>query len=133
MKLSPKQYAATLYEILVGTPAKQQKDVIRNFLKYLLANNRLRLADKIATEFASHIEHLNKEEKIEVTSARPLSEKLRKEIRGLMKETLEVKNVVLNEKIDAGLLGGVRIVWGDEVVDASLKERLNQLKKHLQS
>ncbi len=37
---------------------------------------------------------------------------------------------VLVQKIDRGLLGGVRLRIGDTVIDVSLKRRLNELKKH---
>jgi len=41
------------------------------------------------------------------------------------------KEVVLNEKIDKNILGGVVIRYGDRVVDGSLRTSLEELKNKM--
>lgn len=42
-----------------------------------------------------------------------------------------VARVKLKQKVDPSLIGGIKIALDDKVYDASLKTRLNDLKKHL--
>ena len=42
-----------------------------------------------------------------------------------------IARVKLKQKVDPSLIGGIKIALDDKVYDASLKTKLNDLKKHL--
>ena len=43
----------------------------------------------------------------------------------------EGKKVLLNQKLDTSLLGGIKVVIGDRVYDGSLKNKINSLQSEL--
>lgn len=131
MKITPRIYAISLYQMIKELPASEHKLVIKNFLKYLLKNKDFKLIDKITAEFDKYLEEVSEVQKIQVDSAYPLTEKNRVAIKDLVKKTLNVKQVKLMENVKSDLVGGVVVRWGDQVIDTSVKNRLWQLKKYL--
>ena len=130
MKYSAKQYALALFESLAETDPKDSGTVLDNFVKVLAENNDLRLFDEISEEF--HKLELNKKgiKQVEVTSAHPLTHENEKEIlhelNKLVKGEYELK-----KKVDENLIGGVVIRMDDKMIDASVKNNLEQLKNNL--
>ncbi|MFH1427762.1 MAG: ATP synthase F1 subunit delta [Patescibacteria group bacterium] len=132
MKITPKQYAGSLYDLTVGKNDSQIKDIIRNFINLLLENNDFAKVNKIIEEFEKI---WNKEEKIveaEVTSVKKLDNELIKLLNNYIINLFNAKRVNLNNKIDKNILGGVIIKYEDKVIDGSLKTRLGELKNKMQ-
>src|SRR3989344_5018909 len=67
---------------------------------------------------------------VEVTSAAPINKEneheIIKELNKIVKGDLEIK-----KKVDENLIGGVIIQVEDQMIDASIKSNLEQLKKDL--
>lgn len=128
MRISVKQYALSLYETVVG---KKTGDEISNFLKLLVKNNDLKLADKIIAEF---IRIWNEHEGLimaEVVSARELDKESDSAIKNFLKEEKAAKSVELKKSIDGKLLAGFILKFGDQVIDGSLKKKIAQLKEEM--
>jgi len=131
MKITPKQYAQTLYEITKDKSQSEAEVILANFVKVLGKNNQLRLKNDIIKKFG---EIYNKENSIveaEVESKEKLYEDLRKQLRKYVSNKYDAKDVVLNEKRNESLKGGIIIRVGDEVLDGSVDRQLAGLKKVL--
>jgi len=63
----------------------------------------------------------------EVTSAKPLEEGQVRALQAALKAALH-KDVQLDQKVDATLLGGLVVKVGSRMVDSSLRTKLNSLK-----
>ena len=133
MKISPKIYAVSLYQALEGAPVGQQKKFINNFLRQLLRRGDFKLINKIVAAIEDHLDEVTKTVKLQVVSAKPLTEKLKKEIKDIFKKKLAAREVGLSEKVQPDVLGGLALSWNDQIIDVTLKKRLEQLKKHLVS
>ena len=131
MKATPKIYGQALFEAMVALPTNQHKKVINNFLKELVKKGNFKLLDKISAEYERCIDEAAGTQLVEVTSAMPLDEKTKTEIKDKLKKSLGVKKVNLNETVDPTLLSGLTLSWNDQFIDGSLRSRLDQLKKHL--
>ena len=59
-----------------------------------------------------------------ITSAFPVSDKLKKQIKSL----LEQDKLVINEVIDKDVIGGVRVETSEKSLDLTVRNRLNKLK-----
>ncbi len=59
-----------------------------------------------------------------VTSAFPISDKIKKEIKLLLEED----KLVINEVIDTDVIGGVRVETSEKSLDLTVRNRLNKLK-----
>ncbi len=66
-----------------------------------------------------------------VSSVTKLQEETKKKIIHALKKRYEAKEVVLIESLDEKLLGGIRIEANDEIIDASIKNKINKLQEYL--
>ena len=76
----------------------------------------------------------NKEKGIveaEVLSANELSKDVVKLLNGYITKLSGAREVVIREKVEKNLLGGVVIKYGDRVVDRSLKTKISDLKNNM--
>src|SRR5437763_1124724 len=130
MRYSPKQYAQALAESLQESNPKDESQILDNFAKVLAENNDLRLFDQIAEEF--HRLELAKKgiKQVEVTTARPMNKENEQAIVQQLNKLVK-GNFELKKKLDEQLIGGVVIRMEDQMIDASVKSNLEQLKKNL--
>ena len=130
MRLTPKDYAKLLHEVLETTDPKDMEKVLDNFVAALVENNHLHAFDQIAEEYHKMDLAKNGIKQAEVVSARPLSvseeQKIIEELNTLIKAKVEIK-----KRVDENIIGGVVIRVEDTLIDASVKNQLNQLKDNL--
>jgi F-type H+-transporting ATPase subunit delta len=130
MKYSAKQYAQALMDSLSVTDPKDTDKVLDNFVKVLAEHNDLRMYDQISEEF--HKIELEKKgiKQVEITSAMPLSKQAEAEIVDKLNQIVKGQ-IEVSKKIDERLIGGVVVRLEDQVLDASVKNNLENLKKEL--
>lgn len=131
MKITAKQFALSFYESLAGKTAEQAKAVIKKFVEFLAGKNMLGQADKIEAEFLKIWNEKNKIIEAEVMSASGLDKANVKLLKNYIASLSGAKEVLLNEKIDKSILGGVIIKYGDKILDASLRIQLEELREKL--
>ncbi len=131
MKITAKQYALSLYESVKNKKEEEIRDIIDNFINLVVENNDVSKIDKIIDQFEIV---WNKEEGIveaEIVSARKLDNKTVKLLDGYIAGLAGAKKVVMGERIDKSILGGVIIRYGDKVLDGSMRARIDNLKNEL--
>ncbi|MEW6184044.1 MAG: ATP synthase F1 subunit delta [Bacillota bacterium] len=96
------------------------------FLKVLITHRRERYLPLIARYFAALCREAEKRAEVRVASAFPLPDDLRREIIETAARLTGFEPEV-EFSVDAGLLGGLIIRFGDFLIDASVKGRLNSL------
>jgi F-type H+-transporting ATPase subunit delta len=101
-----------------------------NFLRVLINHGRIDMLSSIRTVLERLQEEAAGKKRIRVRSAKPLSDASRSKIAAHLKNTFGFEPV-LQETVDASLLGGVVLQVGDTVYDSSLRSRLKQLKGRL--
>ena len=127
MKITPKQYAISLYETTKNVDEFKIEKRIKNFVGILKKNNDLSLANKIVDEYNKYHRSLKNISKIEITS----SDKLNSEILNKIIQKFE-NQIEVEEKIDASLINGIMIKIDDDVlIDGSIKRKLENLRKEL--
>jgi F-type H+-transporting ATPase subunit delta len=70
--------------------------------------------------------------KVSVTVQERLDEESKTLLTQMLKEKYSAKEVVLNESVDQRVLGGIKLQIGEEVYDATVKNKLVQLARQLQ-
>lgn len=131
MKTTPKQYALALYESLDGKSAGKVKAIIKKFVELLARENMLAKADKIAAEFIKIWNKKNNFIEAEAVTASGLDKAGVKLLKNYVTKLTGAREVLLSEKIDKNILGGVVIRYGDKIVDGSLKTRLEELREKM--
>ena len=133
MKASAAQYAKTLYELASGKNKSEIDSIVASFAKLLAKNNRLKMASAIIEKFGNIWNRENGILEADVESAYPLNDEASGKITKEIKEKYGVKEVILNNKINKDITGGIIIKIGDEVIDSSVKKQLKMLKQALAS
>lgn len=103
---------------------------IRNFIFILLEKKRINLLPLIFEEYCHILEKYLKIAKGEIISAIKLGE----EEKNLLKEKIEKllnKKVILEERIDKNIIGGVVVKVENTFIDGSIKTALERLKNQL--
>lgn len=131
MKISPKQYAQALYEAIKDGDKKQAEKAIKKFAKILHTNNDV---SKISAIIGFFSEMWNKKEGIieaEITSAREISHETMQLLNDYLAKKTKSEKIVVKNKIDKNILGGVVIKYNDKVIDGSLKTVVRDLKNKI--
>ncbi len=102
-----------------------QQDGI-NFVHMLAANRRLSAAPDIAALYEIFRADAERTVKAEVVSARKLTKEQQQKLTSVLSKRLG-REVVLNCRVDASLLGGAIVRAGDMVIDGSAQGKLEQL------
>src|SRR3989344_6534073 len=131
MRITPKCYARSLYESIEGKNAGEVTVISKKFVEVIAKNNHLTKADTIIAEFVK----IWNEKKGIVEAKVVTSKKMDAETARAMNKHLinlsNAKEVVLSETVDKNILGGAIVSYGDTVIDASLKARLNDLREQM--
>lgn len=138
MRITPKQYAQTLYEITDGQSKPEIEKSVAGFARYIYKERKLKLADKIIEQFGKIYNQQKGIVEAEIVSRKKLDEATSKKIKHFVKERYlayrqagQAKEVVVKNIIDENIKGGVIIKVGDEIIDGSVRGRLGELRKVL--
>jgi F-type H+-transporting ATPase subunit delta len=103
-----------------------------NFVKVLLDADRVKLLPQINDHFQSLKRNAENVAKATVVSAFPLTEAQRADLKtGLAKRY--GRDIEMVEQTDASLLGGARIIVGDQVIDRTVIGQLNKMERQIKS
>jgi F-type H+-transporting ATPase subunit delta len=121
-KLSDKQVTDTFLALLKSNVTPEAK----NFVAMLAENGRLALLPEIGSQFHVLKNALDGVADADITSAFALSDAQVKELVATLEKKFGRK---LNPsvKVDASLIGGVRVTVGDEVLDTSVRAKLQKM------
>ena len=106
----------------VGLPAPAQ-----NFLRTVIGNDRLSVLPEIALQFRALINAQSGYSDAVVYSAFPMDATALADV-ALMLEKRFGRKLNASVVLEPELIGGIRVVVGDEVLDTSVKARLEQMK-----
>lgn len=121
-----------LYDTLSESKsASEDKRVIEAFVHTLTNKRLLEHADSILNELSQTIDEAKGIIRANVIVAEPLSHTAQSIIRSALIERYAVKDIILKERIDPAIIGGIKIKIKDEVFDATIKNRLVTLAKKL--
>jgi ATP synthase F1 delta subunit len=104
--------------------------VIVNFLELLIENHRMPVIFRVRRDYDALWEEENKLLPVSVTSAVELDAKTVKEIGDKIADQTGRK-VELSAQVDEDILGGIVVRVGNAVLDASVRNRLEQLRKQV--
>jgi F-type H+-transporting ATPase subunit delta len=128
---STKNLALALLEMTDGKTEGEIKTALKEFAEYLNKKGLLHEMDELTKHYRALYNTKHNIVEATVTLIERLSEKTRLELREALKKKYKAREVHMLEKVDARLLGGMKIQVGDEIYDSSLKNALRQLEIQL--
>ena len=122
----PKVEPAALERLLIAVGSGKLDHAAVNLVKLLVENNRLQLLPEIAAIFEALKAQDEGTLEAEVTGAVELTDAQLKSVVSRLQQRFG-KKIEASVKVDPGLVGGIKIVIGDTVIDASVRGRLQEL------
>jgi F-type H+-transporting ATPase subunit delta len=105
-------------------------ETVTNFLELLVEKHRMPVIFRIRAELDQLWEEENKRLPVQVTSAVELSEETVKQIGDKIAQQTDRK-VDLSSRVDPDILGGIIVRVGNSVLDASIRNRLENFRKQV--
>jgi F-type H+-transporting ATPase subunit delta len=102
----------------------------RDFLSVLASNKRLPLLPDITVLYRRLREEVEKRLRVRVVSAVPLDDDQAGRMKAALARRFD-REIELESEIDAGVIGGAVVYAGDQVIDGSLRGRLQILSYNL--
>jgi F-type H+-transporting ATPase subunit delta len=107
-----------------------EDDVVRNFLALLIENHRMPALFRIRRELDAMWRDVNQLLPVQVTSAVELDEAVTRQIgEEIGRQT--GRKVELSTNVDPDVLGGIVLRVGNSILDASIRTRLDRLRKQV--
>lgn len=124
---NPKTKDLQVFELMNGLIQGSLHDGAKNLLRLLIENGRLPALPEIAAQFQTLVNARSGVSNAVVYSAFPLEGAVLTDLTATLEQRFARK---LNVKVllDPSLIGGIRVVVGDEVLDTSVKARLEHMK-----
>ena len=130
MKLTSQQYAAALFDAVSETAPKDHDKILDNFVKILASNGDLGKYEEIDAEFHK-LELLSqgvKQAEVTVAKEAEMNSSLVHKLNEIIGHKVEIK-----KQVDESIIGGVIVRVDDTLIDASVRNQLNNLNNSLKS
>ena len=127
---NPKVTDAQVFELISGVVKTTLPAAAQNFLRLAIENRRLVALPEIASQFRALKNAQGGTADAIVHSAFPIETAALADLSGTLEKRFGRK-LNVSVEIDSSLIGGVCVVVGDEVLDTSVKARLEQMKAAL--
>jgi F-type H+-transporting ATPase subunit delta len=124
---NPKVSASQVFDLISGVARTALPEQAKNFLRAVIDNGRLSALPEIAAQFRALKNAQSGSSDAVVYSAFPIDGAALADVAATLEKRFGRKLNVTVE-LDEGLIGGIRVVVGDEVLDSSVKARLEQMK-----
>ena len=130
---APKAASMLVFNVVSDVLARQSVTLsppVQNFLQSVLENGRLAALPEIVAQYKAQVNAQTGSSDAVVYSAYALDDAALADVVPALERRFARK---LNARVvvDADLIGGIRVVVGDEVLDTSVKARLEQMKAAL--
>jgi F-type H+-transporting ATPase subunit delta len=124
---NPKVTNQQVFDVVTDVAKTPLPGAGMNFLRAVIENGRLAALPEIARQFRALKNSSSGSSDAVIYSAFPIAPASLAEVAGALERRFDRKlNVSVQE--DPSLIGGIRVVVGDEVLDTSVKARLEQMK-----
>ncbi|CUA81919.1 MULTISPECIES: F0F1 ATP synthase subunit delta [Gulbenkiania] len=128
----PKHTAQEVEALMLDLLGERASEGARRLIATLIENGRLLLLPEIASQFEILKSEAEGALEAVVETAFPLTEEQKTELAATLSKKYG-KQVHLDVRDDPDLLGGVRVLLGDEVIDASVRGKLHAMAASLKN
>lgn len=124
---SPKVAAQQVFDLVVGVAKQSLVPGVQNLLRAMIENGRLSALPEVAAQFHTLVNASSGVSDATVYSAYPIEPAALADLVVTLEKRFGRKLSAAVE-LEPELIGGVRVVVGDEVLDTSVKARLEHMK-----
>jgi F-type H+-transporting ATPase subunit delta len=126
----PKVSSEQVFGLVSGLTSHVLPDAGKNFLRAVIDNGRIAVLPEVAAQYRALQNTKSGSSDAVIYSAFPIDEAGLRDL-GVALERRFGRRLSSRVEHDPSLIGGIRVVVGDEVLDTSVKARLEQMKAAL--
>jgi len=123
----PKVSAQQAFDLITSVAKSALPEKARNFLRTVIDNGRLAALPDMAAQFRALMNAQSGSSDAVVYSAFPMDAAAVAELAVTLEKRF-ARKLNVRVELDPEIIGGVRVVVGDEVLDASVTARMEQMK-----
>lgn len=123
---NPRADSAQVGEIFLSALKSTVTPEVKNFVTALVENGRLTLVPEIAAQFQTLKNSFESTADAEIVSAFPMTDAQVSELKVGLEKKFGCK-LIATVTVDPSLIGGVKVTVGDEVLDTSVRARLEHM------
>ena len=124
---NPKTTSEQVHGLISGLTRTSLPVMATNFLRTVIENGRLNAMPEIANQFRALKNAQSGSSDAVVYSAFPIEPEALADVAGTLEKRF-ARKLNVSVSLQPDLIGGIRVVVGDEVLDTSVKARLEQMK-----
>ena len=106
--------------------------LVRNLVALLISRGSAKLISDVHLSYSQLVDEYRGRQRVEVTSAVPLDAAEVERVSRFVSELIQ-KEVVVSTEVDETILGGIVIQVGDQLLDGSVRSRLEGLRRQVRS
>jgi F-type H+-transporting ATPase subunit delta len=114
----------------LGRALEGAEELLVNFLSLLIENHRMPVIFRVRHEYERLWDEENRTLPVEITSAIELDKATTENLGRTIGERA-ARKVTLAARVDPDILGGIVVRVGNSILDASIRNRLEQLRRHV--
>jgi len=124
---NPNATVAQVFDVIAGVAQVALPEMAKNFLKTVIENGRLGVLPEIASQFRALKNAQSGSSDAVIYSAFEIDSAALADLSVTLEKRFNRK-LNLSVVLQSELIGGIRVVVGDEVLDSSVKARLERMK-----
>jgi F-type H+-transporting ATPase subunit delta len=124
---SPKATPQQVFDVTTAAVNQQLADGVQNFLREVIANGKLAALPAMVEQFHALANAAAGVADAQIFSAYPIAPAQLAEVVASLEKRFGRK-LEAHVSLEPSLIGGIRVVVGDEVLDTSVKARLERMK-----
>jgi F-type H+-transporting ATPase subunit delta len=128
----PRLTGAQRVDLFVSLVRSPLDESARNFVAVLAENDRLAILPEVSTQFEALRATREGVADAEIETAFPLSDADLAQLTGVLERRFK-RQIRAHVRVSPELIGGVRVVVGDEVIDGSVRGKLADMEAALKS
>jgi F-type H+-transporting ATPase subunit delta len=129
--ISIKNLATAIYESSFDKEGSSLDSILEKSVIFLRDKNLLGKKEEILKALEDIVNKENGVVKVKITSSEKLKDGIQKEIEEYIKKKYKANNVLVEERVDPILLGGIKLEIGDDIIDTTLLNKIHQLQNYL--
>jgi len=126
----PKATPEQVFDLICTAAGQALSPPVQNLLRTVIDNGRLAAVPEMAVQAQALLDARSGISQAHVSSAFPMSDEQVQDLRAVLEKRFGRK-LELSVAVDTSLIGGIRAEVGDEVLDTSVKARLDRMKTAL--
>ena len=124
---SPKVTSQQVFDLIASVVSTPMSDTLQNLLRTVIDNGRITVLPEIAAQFHALANANAGVSDATVSSAFPIAPAQLPDVVAALERRFG-RRLNVTVAVEPALIGGIRVVVGDEVMDTSVKARLEQMR-----